>query len=346
MLDGLRFAAAAGVVLFHFTAKQHQAWGRPVPEVFPHLHTFTSLGYYGVHLFFVISGFVILMTASGKDIPSFVASRVSRLYPAYWAAVPLASVLLGVIWLDQKHITIYQVAANLTMMQTAFGFDHVDGVYWTLWVELRFYLLIAGLMIIGVTRQRVLAFALLWPVAGALARTTGQEFLAQALNAEYAALFAGGMAIYLLTRDRRDLMAWLVLASAALMAVAAPGQESQATLASSTGVAFSGRTTALVILACFGVVAAATLTPLARLHIRWLTALGLLTYPLYLTHEWWGWWMIHLLAGRLPDSVVLGITLAFVSALAVLVYRFVERPFAPRMRSVVERSLRGVSARR
>lgn len=345
MLDGLRFAAALGVAFFHYTAKQQQAWGRPVPEVFPHLHTYTSLGYYGVHLFFVISGFVILMTAWGKDIPSYVASRVSRLYPAYLVAVPTAAVLLGVIWLEQKHITIYQVAVNLTMMQGAFGIDHIDGVYWTLWVELRFYVMIAIFMLVGITRQRVLAFAAIWPVAAALARTSEQHWLSEVLNADYAAMFAGGMAIYLLTQNRRDVAAWLVLAMTALLAVAVPGQESQATLASSTGVAFSGHTTAFVILCCFGAVAIVTLTPLARIHVRWLTALGLLTYPLYLVHEWWGWWMIHLLSGKVPDAMVLTITFAFVGTFAFLVYFFVERPFAPRVRSIVERSLRGLSLR-
>lgn len=345
MLDGLRFAAALGVVLFHFTAKQHQAWGRPVDEVFPVLHTFTSLGYYGVHLFFVISGFVILMTAWGKDIPSYVASRVSRLYPAYLVAVPLAALLLGVIWSGQKNISVYQVAVNLTMLQGAFGIDHIDGVYWTLWVELRFYVLIALFMLIGITRQRVLAFAVVWPVAGAIARTTDQQLLAEALIADYAPLFAGGMAIYLLTQNRRDIAAWSVLAVTALLAVAVPGRHSQALLESSTGVGFSDRTTALVILLCFGAVVAVTLTPLARLHVGWLTALGLLTYPLYLVHEWWGWWIIHLLSGRLPDLAVLVVAVAVVCALAVAVYRFVERPFAPRVRSIVELSLRELSTR-
>jgi len=345
MLDGLRFAAALGVVLFHYTAKQHQAWGRPVGEVFPHLHTFTSLGYYGVHLFFVISGFVILMTAWGKDIPSFVASRVSRLYPAYLVAVPLAAILLGWIWLGQKSISVFQIAVNLTMLQGAFGIDHIDGVYWTLWVELRFYVLIALFMLVGITRQRVLAFAAVWPVVGALARTTDADVLAEALIADYAPLFAGGMAIYLLTKNRRDVAAWVVLVMTGLMAVAVPGQHSQALLESSTGVGFSGRTTALVILLCFTAVAVVTLTPVARLDIGWLTALGLLTFPLYLVHEWWGWWFIHLLTGKLPDSLVLGITIAAVCAFAALVYRFVERPFAPKIRRIVERSLRGLSSR-
>ena len=347
LLDGLRFAAALGVVFFHFTSKQQEAWGgRSVPEIFPHLHTFTALGYYGVHLFFVISGFVILMTAWGKDIPSYVASRISRLYPAYIVSVLAASLLLGVIWLEQKNLTFYQIAVNLTMTQGAFGIDHIDGVYWTLWVELRFYVLIAALMLVGLTRQRILAFAALWPVAGALARTTNSHFLVEALNAEYSALFAGGMAIYLLTRNHRDVAAWLVLAMTALLAVAVPGRDSQAKLEGATGVGFSGHTTGLVILGCFALVALATLTPLKNVHVKWLTLLGLLTYPLYLVHEWWGWWMIHLLSGRLPDLVVLCITLAFVGVLAALIYYLVERPFGRPVRSIIERSLRGLATNR
>ncbi len=340
MLDGLRFTAALGVVFFHFTAKQHQAWGRPVDDVFPTLHVPTALGYYGVHLFFVISGFVILMTAWGKDLPSYVSSRVSRLYPAYLVAVPAAALLLGVIWLKQKEITLEQVAVNLTMMQGAFGVDHIDGVYWTLWVELRFYVLIAIFMLVGVTRQRVLAFAALWPTAAALARTANERLVSEALIADYAPLFAGGMAIYLLTRDRRDRAAWAVLALSAMLAVVVPGEHSQAILKSSTGVSFSDSTTAVVILCCFGAVAIATLTPLARVHLRWLTVLGLLTYPLYLVHQWWGWWVIHLLSGKLPDLIVLAIAIGFVVCFAALIYRFVERPVAPRARRAIEKSLR------
>lgn len=346
MLDGLRFAAALGVVFFHFAAKQHQAWGRPVDEVFPTLHVLSSVGYFGVHLFFVISGFVILLTAWGKDIPSYVASRVSRLYPAYLVAVLAAGFLLGWLWLDQKHITISQLAVNLTMMQGAFGIDHIDGVYWTLWVELRFYILIAVFMLIGITRQRVLAFAALWPVVAALARTTDQQVLAEALNADYAALFAGGMSIYLLTRNHRDLGAWMVLASSALLAVAVPGQHSRALLESSTGIGLPGFALAAIILSCFVAVALVTLTPLAHISVGWLTSLGLLTYPLYLVHEWWGWWAIHLLTGKLPDLVVLAVAIGFVTTFAALVHRFVERPLAPRVRGAVERTLRGVSQQR
>ena len=87
VLDLLRFCAALAVVMFHFV--ETSAWG--TRRAFPALIDFSMFGVYGVRLFFVISGFVILMSAWGRTSGQFVVSRIARLYPAYWASV----VILG-----------------------------------------------------------------------------------------------------------------------------------------------------------------------------------------------------------------------------------------------------------
>ncbi|HMO10961.1 MAG TPA: acyltransferase family protein [Actinotalea sp.] len=160
-LDGLRFLAAAGVVLYHFTARAPQ-WGEPAGERFPVVGEVSVYFSLAPQLFFVISGFVILWSAWGRSVPQVVASRVARLYPAYWAALALTAVLLLVVWPGWR-ITPGQVAVNATLLQSAVGVSHVDGVYWTLWAELRYYLLVVALVAVGLTRRRVLAFAALWP---------------------------------------------------------------------------------------------------------------------------------------------------------------------------------------
>ncbi|NEC93307.1 acyltransferase family protein, partial [Streptomyces sp. SID12501] len=140
------------------------AWGDAQPDLVPDAVTrWASYGSLGPELFFVISGFVILMTAWGRTTVAVVASRIGRLYPSYWVAVLLTGALLLLVWSEGKHVTPGQVAANLTMLQAVVGVDHVDGVYWTLWAELRFYLLMGLLVLVGVTRRRVLTVALLWP---------------------------------------------------------------------------------------------------------------------------------------------------------------------------------------
>lgn len=83
------------MVAYHYTAVfGNLFWGVPSREVFPKLSAVTAYGAMGVQLFFIISGFVILMSAHGRPVGQFAASRISRLFPAYWTAVLLTAFLL------------------------------------------------------------------------------------------------------------------------------------------------------------------------------------------------------------------------------------------------------------
>lgn len=112
LLDGLRIFAALAVVLYHFTARENPYWGHPVLDVFPDFAPVAAFGALGVQLFFIISGFVILMSASGRSIGDYVASRAGRLLPGYWAGVLLTGGLLLVVWPEAEDISITQVLAN------------------------------------------------------------------------------------------------------------------------------------------------------------------------------------------------------------------------------------------
>ena len=149
-VDALRGVAALAVVLFHFTTRFTELYaptsattGAPSFTV-PH-------GHYGVNLFFIISGFVIFMTLDrtrhGMD---FVVSRFSRLFPAYWVAVALTFAVTSTFGLPGKEVTALQALANLFMIHGLFYVPHVDGVYWTLEVELLFY---AGMFLLFIRGQ-------------------------------------------------------------------------------------------------------------------------------------------------------------------------------------------------
>ncbi|WP_456818154.1 acyltransferase family protein [Cellulomonas sp. URHB0016] len=345
VLDGLRFAAAAAVVLYHLTARTSPAWGPDQAGRLGGIGRWTAYGSLGPELFFVISGFVVLMTAWGRPTAQVVASRVARLYPAYWVAVLATGGLLLVLWPEGKQVTAHQVLVNLSMVQAAFGVDHVDGVYWTLWAELRFYLLVGLLSLVGITRRRVLAVALAWPVVALVAERAGQETAAVALVSDYAPLFAAGMALYLLYRPSDDdgrrfvTLTWCVVAvdSAAAVWRVVPSRE--AVLARTTGHAPSAVLLGVGVVLCVAAVAVATLTPVALRSSRTLVAVGALTYPLYLVHEYWGMYVVHLLATRVPAALALAGALTVVVGAAWLVHRYVEVPGGPWLRSTVERML-------
>lgn len=337
-LDALRFLAAAAVVLYHFTGRTSSAWGAEQTERLGGVGRWTAYGSLGPELFFVISGFVILLTAWGRPTAQVVASRVARLYPAYWVAVLATGVLLLVLWPEGKAITPHQVLVNLTMAQSALGVEHVDGVYWTLWTELRFYLLVAVFSLVGITRRRVLTVALLWPWVALGAERAGAAGLADLLISDYAALFAAGMALFLLLRDgatgRDAVLPWAAVATSTGLAVALVVPSRVAVLERTTGYAPSPTLLGLAVVGCVAVVAVVVLTRVSEWRHAGLVTLGTLTYPLYLVHEYWGLAVVRVLADRVPAAVAVTAAIAAVTALAWLVHRFVEVPCGPRLRRV------------
>src|SRR5262245_46552426 len=112
-------------------------------------------GHFGVELFFIISGFVILMTIERKKVVrEFVTSRVARLMPAFLAALVIAT-LIRTLWpvpiLDTP--TLPQFLANLTMAPSLLGQTGMDMPYWTLTYELVFYVGMAMVLALGMLRR-------------------------------------------------------------------------------------------------------------------------------------------------------------------------------------------------
>lgn len=337
-LDGLRLLAALAVLAYHYTAIDQRFWGNTAGEEFPTLSQATRYGYLGVELFFVISGFVILMTAYGRTLPAFVASRLSRLYPAYWAAVVVTG-LLQLFWDGGRGTDLPGFLVNLTMLQEAWDVPGVQGAFWTLWVELKFYLIIGALLLVGLTRRRVIALALLWPVLAQLARATDSGLLTSLLVPSYAPYFAGGMLLFLWHRDGRDLLLVMGVGLNLVLCIRQATAYAERTAPDYTGATFDGTVVALIVVAMYAAVLACASGPLARVSWSWLTLAGALTYPLYLVHGQFGFAVISTLQGHLNSYAVLGLATGVSVVLAWLVHRVVERPWHEAMRHAVRRSL-------
>jgi peptidoglycan/LPS O-acetylase OafA/YrhL len=338
LLDGLRFLAAIAVVAYHFTVYPYE-WGwseRPV-SIFGPVTAVTGYGYLGVYLFFIISGFVIMLSARGRTVGQFVSSRMARLLPAYWAAV-LLSGLAAPFVLDGRITSqnIRQTAVNLTMLEKPFGVPYVDNVYWTLWVELCFYLIVGIVLLSGIGYGKILALAALWPLGAVLVQAASKQF-AEVLQPTYAPFFAGGIGLYLVFAYGHRLLHWLIVGMNAVLAAdnaaltAAPVRSTTAAPVSSV-VAFA------LVIVFFAAVAVATITPAREWTGALGTRLGALTYPLYLVHVFPGLITIqftHRAIGTWP-SLLLGVAVALTLAWAV--NRFAERPLSRPMRKRLERT--------
>lgn len=343
-LDGLRFFAAFSVLLYHFAAFDNYStavWGEPVEEVTGAVGVWFGYGALAPSLFFVISGFVILMSAQGRGWRRFVASRVARLYPGYWVAVLATSALLLVLWNPGRAPSGPQVLANLTMFQKPLGYSHVDGVYWTLWVEMKFYLLMVVFLLVGITTRRVLAVALAWPLIAWAFALAEVPHVWDWLIYRHAPFFAGGMVIYLIHRHGHTWGRWAVLLVNVGLALihGVPGLSDQ--VSQRTPYELNPVLLGTLTLGCFAAVAALSWTRLQFLQWRWLTVIGALTYPLYLIHQYWGWWVISLLSDHVPAAVCVVAATAASIVLAWILHKGVEVPLGPRLRDATSRLLHG-----
>lgn len=348
LLDGLRFAAAALVVLFHYTAWHHGFWGTDeARDAWPLLSRVTVYGNMGVQLFFIISGFVILLSAYGKGAGRFVGSRIGRLYPAYWFAVLATGTLVIYVWPQMgAGLGIKELLANLTMFHPAMGLRHIDGVYWTLWVEMRFYLLILALILLRfLTIRTMTILAALWPVTGLALHIANREAAAQYLMSEYAPLFCGGIMIFLIYRFGHSPMRWSLLALNVVIAAFFTGVKGPAEALELVGYVIPAWHYWLIIGGLFTAVILLSLTPLRNVQWKFLATLGALTYPVYLLHQVWGWWLIDHLNPVLGHYLTLFLVIGIVFGAAYLVQRFIERPLARPLAAATTRSLNYLGGR-
>ncbi|MBT2387259.1 acyltransferase [Streptomyces sp. ISL-11] len=334
-LDGLRLLAALMVVAYHYMAFRSRIWERPVADAFPAAHLPASYGWLGVQLFFLISGFVICMSCWGKTVGRFAVSRVTRLFPAYWFAVLAVTFVLH-LWPSARDLPSPRDAAvNLTMLQAPLGVDAVDGVYWTLWVETRFYLLFALVVWRGLTHRRAVGFCAIWALAAAVAKAVDEPVLDQVLLPDDCWYFIAGIAFYLMHRFRPNLVHWLLVGGCFLVAQHEL-VEAQTRAESHMSHRVPHWPTTLLTALFFLAVMAVALGWTRRLDRRWLTVAGALTYPLYLIHERVGWLVIGRTAGLLPRYALLPLIVLGMLLAAWLVHRCVERPVA----RALERGLR------
>ncbi|MDX2127773.1 MAG: acyltransferase [Chloroherpetonaceae bacterium] len=153
-LDVLRGIAILSVVAYHFHGEwfyerinKYDGWwlntnGYTFAEVF---RTFfpTSFGWAGVELFFVISGFVIHYgyLQSGKERPNWIQffnKRFWRIYPPYLFSMIFFALLMEKGTLTTKDFWSHVFMVHNFSTETFFG---INASYWSLGVEMQFYLL-------------------------------------------------------------------------------------------------------------------------------------------------------------------------------------------------------------
>jgi peptidoglycan/LPS O-acetylase OafA/YrhL len=365
-IDAIRFIAALSVAVFHLG---FWSWAGIYGSVDQTIHIFggaasfrpavefTWFGWVGVEVFFVISGFVIANSASGASPMSFLKGRAVRLYPVVWVCASCTFAALLLIAKDPIAALVVPYLRSLLLFPRG---GWIDGVYWTLAVEIAFYLL---MFLVLLFRQfaflhrvaYILSFYsaafIALDVATRLGIALPTRFVIEQstidnvppiLLLRHGCLFAAGIWLWIARNGQMTPYRWLGLSVALISGgaeVYTRALELTAIVPAAAGqsplVPFAIWVVAALAIFVFGL-AGERLVPTSGLARTILRYAGVMTYPIYLLHN-----IVGAGIGRLLIAVGVEAWMAMLSALILVVSFsfFLCRSVEPVLASMVRRGL-------
>lgn len=331
-MDGLRGLAILLVVLFHYFTR----WTAPIMPVsfYPYGDMFSGFpvfryGYLGVTLFFMLSGFVIFLTLDrSKNIGEFAVRRWSRLFPAM-AFCSLVTFTMAQILpeypFSQRAI---DMLPGMTFIPSAWwskilGQDIQDiaGAYWSLYIEVQFYVLVSLLYFTLPRRFVIPALTFGFYITIFITRVVRHfwpehqfwiDFVLSSRILIYLPWFSMGMAAYCLYRGEHRLVHYGLF------------------LMNFVG-ARSNQSDPVALYLPLALFVIPFIVPQVKkiLSHRVMGFLGLVSYPLYLIHENLGVSVLKISMNYIHGIAGVGVTVAVFAVLLAIAYgiaKFIELP--------------------
>ncbi|MEK7622392.1 MAG: acyltransferase [Patescibacteria group bacterium] len=317
-LDELRGLAILCIMLFHYLYLYDLRYG--------HLYTFSFNfhwgGFFGIYLFFVISGFVVMKSLERVKKPlDFIINRLSKLYPSYWLAMIITYTFVFIFGLPGREVGFKDFLINLSMLQHWLGVPDVDGVYWILPIFLIFY----GFIVLTLLTKQLKHIEIIgvgWLIIEVGLRLINfpyRELIRSFFGFfDYAHLFLIGILFYQLKTKGfiwwRNLLIWLVFL------IELSNHKTTETIS------------LLVILTIFYLIIINKLQIMENRLFKWL---GQISYPLFLVHTNIGYVVIQKVY-TFSDSplLILGLPFLITLLLATAIYYWIEKPALTTIRNI------------
>ena len=170
----------------------------------------------GLHIFFVVSGFLVTFSMDrSPNLKRFIYSRALRIYPGLLVFIGIAAFVVApwfsTVGLDE-YLSSTELPKFLAVNASATGYyptlpglfadskypNAIAGTLWTLWIEVRLYLIVALIGCLGLLRSRAAANGsiLLLMALGVLFPTYALLLGGNPDNVRLAGYFAAGALMY------------------------------------------------------------------------------------------------------------------------------------------------------
>ena len=335
-LDLLRLLAVLFVMLFHYAYRGAVGETPFTALSVPDWHPVVKYGHLGVHLFFVISGFVIAQSTQGRGPLEFVMARFTRIYPAFLVCMTLTFAVTVLFGAPEFAASLKQWIANLVIFAPALHQPFMDGAYWSIVYEIIFYGWVTLLIAKSRFDRHGTAIALCWMIVSVANESFGPSVAIRRLFlTDASGFFLAGITIYRLHKAGPSFAQGVLLTLSAELAVG------QAIIVSRYNVIHYGADLSkpvviAIALGAIGLVGLCTQLRRELLPKRAAIAIGGLTYPLYLLHQHVGFIIFDRLDGRMPAKALTLATMAGMLVVALALYVLVERPAQAWLRGVLQ----------
>lgn len=322
-IDLLRLLAALAVVLFHYGFRGAAAEDFTTVSL-PALESIAKYGWFGVQLFFVISGFVIARSAIGRTSVEFGIARAGRLWPAFIVCTTITFLVTYFLGAPRFETSLPHWLANLTMLAPAFRQPFMDGAYWSIVVEITFYGWLALFIALGQFPKRIDDIVLGWLsvalINEALIHSTIMRHL---FMTEYAGFFCAGILLADIAGGRRGWQAPFLIVVSTVIACSEALVGARETSAHYWVYLSPALMIGLTVLSIAMVALASRIRSLP-LPMGLMLAMGGLTYPLYLLHQHVGYIVFNRLHDHIPAAVLVPAMTLVVIAVSYVIWRYIE----------------------
>jgi peptidoglycan/LPS O-acetylase OafA/YrhL len=320
-IDALRVVGAASVISFHYFSNGISNGSVTSIGLTP-FSEIAKYGYLGVQLFFVVSGYLILMSTN-RSAWQFAKGRVKRIYPLYWMAIILITAITYLPTLSKNQPDFLQILASITMFPTAFDQGWIDGAHWFMLIEIQFYLLIFVLLKLRAGKHLPTIFPI-W----AIVILIWYVFDLNRFNIWYLygpfSFICGGAIIYSIKQS-----GWNLLRVVGLIAAITGGLYSRLGsldyLSEIRNTQYSATVVTVIVLIIFGLLLLTFLPKISNMHIPGAVFLGAITYPLFLIHGRLGYMTLERFATEQNKYLIYSLLIILAISIAYLMLQLDRR---------------------